>query len=170
MFLKYKTNGLLFQKKQCKCVNLVWKGVHTVHIFTVSLSVCLRVCASLKPHTRHTQKKRYPERRREKAPLQEERKPKFRQHMFLGRPLLSVLVERRDTLTVSCSSGLSPHLLRWSFLARAAIFISVHGKCYGKSVGVRILTVLLCLYSTFLHSIVTLCLIKSMYKEVEKTV
>lgn len=85
-------------------------------------------CPCFLQHFSLCSKKRYPERGREKASLQEEKEPKFRQHMFLGRPLLSALDERRDTLAVSCNQGLAPHLSRWSFLAGAAIFILVHGK------------------------------------------
>lgn len=124
-FLKYKTTDLLFYKSNTN-VQLQFEKVSMLHMFLrhFLVSVCIWVCAS----KRHTHKKRDIQREGERRNLQEEKKPKFRQHMFLGRPLLSVLDERRDTLTVSCSSGLAPHLSRWSFLAMAAIFISVRGK------------------------------------------
>lgn len=56
-------------------------------------------------------KKRQPEREGAGRRPYRKKKPKVRQHMFLGRPLLSSLAERRDTLAISCCPS-SLHICR----------------------------------------------------------
>lgn len=110
------------QKNQNKCVTLLSA------CFTPSGLVCLQAygCVSTPD-----EKKENKGRKREGARRRPYRKKKGQSSgstCFLGWPFLPALGERRDTLTASCSPGLAPHLLRWSFLAGAAIFISLHGK------------------------------------------
>lgn len=61
-----------------------------------------------------------------RRPGRKTKRPKIRPHMFLGRPLLAALGERRDTLTVSCSPGPSASVEVVIYSRGAAIFIFEH--------------------------------------------
>lgn len=81
------------------------------------------------------------ERGSEKASLQEEKEAKFRQHMFLGRPLLLALGERRDTLTVSCSPGARSTSVEVVIFSRGVLFSFqcmekklIRGKIMGEEI------------------------------------